>query len=237
MNQARLLLLSSSKVEGEGWLESALVHVKNFLPDTVDSVLFVPFAAVRLTFDTFAAAVRERFQSVGIELNSIHQAPDPRQAVAEAQAIVVGGGNTFQLLDKLYEFDLLDPIRERVAHGMPYIGWSAGSNVACPTIKTTNDMPIIQPPSFAALGLVRFQINPHYLDAHPSGHHGETREERLIEFIEVNPEVHVVGLREGSALRIDGDSISLLGSKWARIFLKGEPPRECEPGKSVSFPF
>ena len=147
-----------------------------------------------------------------------------------ATAIIVGGGNTFHLLHHLYENDLLDVIRERVNAGIPYLGWSAGSNVACPTIMTTNDMPIIRPRDFAALDLVSFQINPHYLDAHPSGHAGETREQRLLEYIEVNPDVFVLGLREGTMLKIDGPSVRLIGDKPVRVFRRGSDPTEHDPG-------
>lgn len=235
MPDKRLLLLSNSKNDGQGYLEHAEAQIKDFLGAAVRRVLFIPFAAVRFTFDQFAANVRARFADFGYELDSIHTGDDPRQAVAEAEALVVGGGNTFHLLDHLYRHDLLAPIRARVEAGVPYIGWSAGSNVACPTIKTTNDMPIIAPPAFTALGLVRFQINPHYLDAHPQGHQGETREERLLEFLEVNPGVTVAGLREGSMLRIEGGDIRLLGGKSVRIFVHGKEAKEVQPDASLQF--
>ena len=235
MPDRRLLLLSNSRNAGQEYLEHALDEIKDFLGGGVRNVLFIPFAAVRFTFDEFAGAVRQRLQAIGYELDSIHPAAEPRRAVESAEAIVVGGGNTFHLLDHLYRADLLRPIRARIDAGIPYIGWSAGSNVACPTIKTTNDMPIVQPPSFDALALVSFQINPHYLDAHPEGHQGETREERLQEFIAVNPGVHVVGLREGSTLRIEGASIDLIGNKPARIFVSGKDPKEVQPGESLGF--
>jgi dipeptidase E len=166
-------------------------------------------------------------------LTSIHTASDPVQAVKETDAMFIGGGNTFRLLKTLYEFDLLDVIRERVDAGMPYIGSSAGSNMACPTIRTTNDMPIVQPPSFNALGLVSFQINPHYLDPDPnSKHKGETREERIIQFLEEN-DTPVVGLREGAILRVENGEITLRGSTGARIFRRGFEPVEILPGAKV----
>jgi dipeptidase E len=152
-----------------------------------------------------------------------------------AEAIAVGGGNTFHLLKGMYEADILDAIRDRVRQGMPYMGWSAGSNVACPTIRTTNDMPIVEPPSFNALGLVPFQINPHYTDDHLEGHQGETREERLAEFIRANPGVYVVGLREGSMLRVEGDQLSLLGNKPAKVFLSGKEVIEYSGEDSLQF--
>ena len=152
-----------------------------------------------------------------------------------ADAIAVGGGNTFHLLRALYRVSAVELIRERVLSGMPYVGWSAGSNVACPTIRTTNDMPIVEPPTLKALGLLPFQINPHYTDAHLEGHMGETRDERLSEFTHANPGVRVLGLREGTMLRVEGDEITLLGGKPARLFVKGETPRDIDPAESFSF--
>jgi dipeptidase E len=235
MSKRRLLLLSNSKNFGQGYLEHAESHIKDFLGARNRKVLFIPFAAVRITFDDFAALVGDRFRQMGYELDSIHRAGDARQAVAGAEAIAVGGGNTFHLLHQLYENDLLDIISKRVGEGMPYLGWSAGSNVACPTIKTTNDMPIIEPRSFNAARLVPFQINPHYLDHHPEGHQGETRQERILEFVEVNPGVYVVGLREGSILRVEGDTVKMIGEGTARVFLKGREAKEYGAEESLRF--
>ena len=167
MASKRLLLLSNSKNSGQGYLEHALSVISEFLGRGVGRVLFIPFAGVIRSFDEYEALVKGRFQEIGYDLTSIHRAADAKEAVQNAEAVAVGGGNTFHLLRRLYDNGLLEPIRKRVASGAPYIGWSAGSNVACPTVMTTNDMPIVEPPSFAALGLVPFQINPHYLDAHP----------------------------------------------------------------------
>lgn len=231
----RLLLLSNSKNVGQGYLEHAEGAIKGFLGAGVRTVLFVPFAAVRVTWDDFTATVRTRFGELGYGLESVHAAADPCAAVASADAIVVGGGNTFHLLNVMHEQGLIEAIASRVRAGAPYVGWSAGANVACPTMRTTNDMPIVEPPTLRTLGLVPFQINPHYLDAHPEGHGGETREERLLEFIEANPGVHVVGLREGSMLRLEGDRLALLGPKSARIFLKGREPWEVGPEGSLAF--
>jgi dipeptidase E len=155
--------------------------------------------------------------------------------VRHAQAIVIGGGNTFALLKKMQEEDLIDIIYRRVKAGMPYVGWSAGSNVTCPTICTTNDMPIVQPESFRAIGLVPFQINPHYLDANPEGHAGETREQRINEYVEANRSRYVVGLREGCMLRIDDNGIELIGSRPMRIFKKGVATYEVQPGENIDF--
>src|SRR5688572_24016592 len=170
---------------------------------------------------------------MGYELTSVHNVPDQFQAVAETDSIFVGGGNTFRLLKTLYDQSLLGPIRQRVAEGMPYIGSSAGSNVAGPTIKTTNDMPIVQPPSFDALGLVSFQINPHYLDPDPNSKHmGETREKRILEFLEEN-DAPVLGLREGAIVRFENGRTVLKGSSGARIFRRGLDPVETLPGDQL----
>jgi dipeptidase E len=150
-------------------------------------------------------------------------------------AIVVGGGNTWQLLKMIQDLGLTEPIRKKVLEGTPYIGWSAGSNLACPTLRTTNDMPVTEPRSFKAFGLVPFQINPHYLDANPMGHAGETREQRIEEFIHVNPGVYVVGLREGTMLLVENHRMKLIGPRKARIFLRGNPPAEMGENDDLSF--
>jgi dipeptidase E len=235
MGTVRLLLLSNSKNYGGGYLEHAEPAIRKFLGKVVEEVLFVPYAAVRLSYDTFTESVRDRFEAMGYRLRSVHEGGDPAAAVREAQAIAVGGGNTFALLARMYDAALLDGIRERASAGVPYMGWSAGSNVACPTIMTTNDMPIVRPPSFDALGLVRFQINAHYTDGRIPQHSGENRAERLTEFVEANPGVHVVGLREGSMLEVEGTDVRLLGGKLARIFVKGREPFEAAPGESLAF--
>ena len=235
MSNQKLLLLSSSTVEGVGYLEYPESEIKDFLGAKVKRLLFVPFAGVVRTFDEYTEIVRARFAEMGYEIDSVHQAGDANEAVEHAEAILVGGGNTFHLLRGLYEIGLIERLRERVQRGTPYIGWSAGSNVACPTIKTTNDMPIVEPPSLNALNLVPFQINPHYTDAHPAGHQGETREQRLAEFIKVNRGVYVVGLREGSMLRIEGSKIRLRGEKPARIFISGAEAKEYGTEDDLEF--
>ena len=231
----RLLLLSNSKNFGMGYLEHAEGLIRDFLGDRVEKVLFVPFAAVRASYDQFAATVGKRFEELGYGLESVHAAPDAKAAVAAAQAVVVGGGNTFHLLACLYETDLLEAIRSRARAGTPYIGWSAGANIAGPTIKTTNDMPIVQPPSLDALGLVPFQINPHYTDNVVPNHSGETRAERIMEFTAVNPGVPVVGLREGSTLRVEGSNMELIGEKKARVFVGGRDPEDFAPRATLQF--
>lgn len=221
----RLLLISSSTVVGTGYLDHAEAEIRDHLRG-VDRVLFVPYALA--DHDTYFAKARERFILMGLDLTSIHTAAEPRRAVSEAPAIFIGGGNTFRLLKALYDQQLLDPIRERVRAGMPYMGASAGSNVAGPTIRTTNDMPIVEPPSLAALKIFPYQINPHYIDPDPaSTHMGETREERLLQYLEEN-ETPVVAIREGSYLRVQNGEIWLKG-RSARIFCRGQAPYEVNP--------
>jgi len=223
-----LLLISNSTLYGGGgYLDHAEREIRDFL-NGVRRVLFVPVALYDR--DGYAAQARQRFQAMGYGLDSVHEVADARQAVEEAEVVFIGGGNTFRLLKALYDSDLLVPIRQRVAQGMRYIGSSAGSNVACPTIKTTKDMPIVQPPSLAALGLIAFQISPHYQDPDPnSTHMGETQEERIRQFLEEN-DTPVAGLREGALLRVEGNVIELRGRSGARIFRLGHEPVETEPG-------
>jgi dipeptidase E len=245
MAHKRLLLLSNSTNYGERYLGYPESAIKDFLG--LDSpggdspgrsprrVLFIPFAGVRISFAEYTATVGERFREMGYELESVHEASDPAEAVRHASAIAVGGGNTFHLLRGLYETGLIEHLRARVEDGVPYIGWSAGSNVACPTIKTTNDMPIVEPPSLRALNLIPFQINPHYTDAQPVAHAGETRDQRLAEFLEVNADIYVIGLREGTILRVEDTSVKLLGDQSARVFLKGRETRDYTPQDSLDF--
>jgi dipeptidase E len=234
MTNRRLLLISNgSELIGDNPSQFFHDSLRDFLGASVRRVLFVPFAAVISSEDAYRDKVRRHFGPLGYEVESLHEVQDARAAVREADAVAVGGGNTFKLLRDLYEAGVVELIRERALGGMPYVGWSAGSNVACPTIRTTNDMPIVEPPSFAALGLVPFQLNPHYTDYHPPGHNGETRDERLAEFVHANPGVRVVGLREGTMLRVEGDDIRLLGGKPARLFLKGEPAADFDDRQTL----
>lgn len=231
----RLLLISNSTNAGEAYLDYPKKNIRDFLGKTKVRALFIPYAAVTFSYDEYEEKVRTRFAEVGHDVVSVHRFSDPVKAVMEAPAIVIGGGNTWMLLKKLRDNRLIDPIRKRVMAGTPYIGWSAGSNVACPTIMTTNDMPVTRPSSFRAFGLIPFQINPHYLDANPAGHAGETREQRIQEFIEVNREVFVAGLREGTMFLLEGKKLSLTGPRNARIFRYGIDPLEIAPGSDLSF--
>lgn len=222
----RLLLISSSNVHGYGYLDHAEAEIRALL-GTAKRVAFVAFALYDR--DAYTAKVRDRLERIGLEVKQVRAASD-----LDADAIFVGGGNTFRLLKTLYDLDLLDAIRSRVKAGTPYIGSSAGSVIAAPAIKTTNDMPIVQPRSFDALHLVPYQINGHYLDADPkSTHMGETREQRLIEYLEENAPP-VIGIREGTMLRVDDGVTTVRGSKPARIFRRGEPAADVEPGTRLS---
>ena len=217
----RLLLISSSNVHGYGYLDHPEPAIRAFL-GAGRRVAFVPFAL--RDHAAYTAKIRERLARMDLEVVSTDH-------LDAADAIFVGGGNTFRLLKTLYERDLLSPIRDRVRAGLPYLGSSAGTVIAAPTMMTTNDMPVVEPPSFNALALISFQINPHYLDPDPqSTHKGETREERIREFLEEN-ETPVVGLREGSTLRVENDTTTLLGEKTARIFRRGEEAVEAAPGE------
>ena len=229
-----LLLISNSTNAGEQYLQYPIKNIASFLQG-VSEVVFIPYAAVTFSYDEYESKVQERFNEIGVKVTSIHRAKNPRKAILEAQAICVGGGNTFALTKKMQEQGLMTAILKRVKEGTPYVGWSAGSNVCCPTICTTNDMPIVEPKSFKAIGAVKFQINPHYLDANPEGHAGETREQRIEEYIEANPRRYVVGLREGCMLRYVDGKLELIGSRPMRIFKKGIAAYEVEPGADLSF--
>jgi len=222
----RLLLISTSTVFGTRYLEHAFAELRGtFGP--ARRVLFIPHALQDR--DSYFAKARPAFAELGYALDSLHEAADAPRAIEAAEAVFCGGGNTFRLLKALDELGVLPLLRRRVAEGLPYSGASAGSNLACPTIRTTNDMPIVQPASFDALSLVPFQINPHYLDPAPgSTHMGETRETRIREFHEENATT-VVGLREGAMLRVEGDSVLLKGTAGARIFRRGQEPVEVVP--------
>jgi dipeptidase E len=235
MPEKRLLLLSNSINYGATFLEHATEAIKDFLGPEVTTVLFIPFAGVRFPYDAYVTRVRAVFAEMGYDLESVHAIADAPEAVRRAQALVVGGGNTFHLLRHLYTTGLLEPMRQRVLAGVPYIGWSAGANVACPTIKTTNDMPIVEPPGFNALGVIPFQINPHYTDATLPQHSGETRAERLAEFAAANPDVCVVGLREGSMLRVEGTTITLTGPHNVTVFRHGQAATDYTPMDSLRF--
>jgi dipeptidase E len=235
VDKTRLLLISNSTKAGEEFLDHPKAEIKAFLGEKRLTVLFIPYARVSTPYDAFEAAVKARFNEIGHDVTSIHRFVEPVKAVEEAQAIVVGGGNTWMLLHELHKNHLLEPVRNKIRSGTPYIGWSAGSNVASPTIKTTNDMPIIDPQGLHSFGLVPFQINPHYLDGKPEGFAGESREDRIKEFLLVNPDVYVVGLREQCMLWVENKTLRLIGTSPLRVFKKGHETRELGAGDDLGF--
>ena len=231
----RLLLLSSSRDAAGVYLLHSSSAIRETLGSSVTRVLFIPYAGVTISHADYAAKAAVPFATLGYDVHSIGDTPKPIDAVAVAEAIVIGGGNTFQLLATLQENDLIDAIRARVHAGVPYIGWSAGAVVTAPTIGTTNDMPIIWPKTLRALDLIPFQINAHYTDFQQPDHQGETRAERLEEYIAVNRSMRVLGLREGSSLRITDDEISLNGLGTAPVFSYGAPRTAYSAGDDISF--
>jgi dipeptidase E len=226
----RLLLISNATNYGQGFLDHCLVAIEEFL-GPIRQLVFVPFAMKNL--EVYGVRAAERLADIGVEARTLTADEAGLRMLREAEAVFTGGGNTFRLLKILQESGLLPVIRERALAGMPYIGSSAGTNLATPTIRTTNDMPIVQPASFDALNLIPFQINPHYIDPAPgSTHMGETREQRLREFHEEN-ETPVVGLREGAWIRVEGDRSTLGGNSGARIFRRDREPEERKSGASL----
>ncbi|WP_414588066.1 dipeptidase PepE [Scytonema sp. PCC 10023] len=231
----RLLLLSNSTNLGEEYLFYPRQQLQIFLGNSVKKILFIPFAGVTSNFDYYTEKVGKVFKDIGYEIDTIHIAENPHELIKKAEAIVVGGGNTFHLMHWLHKIGIIETIREKVNNGTPYIGWSAGSNVACPTIKTTNDMPIIELGSFNGLNLVPFQINPHYTDEVIPNHNGETRETRIQEFLVLNPDIYVVGLQEGTMLNIEGSSMKLIGNKPMRLFKFNQPIVEYDSNANLDF--
>jgi dipeptidase E len=229
--QKRLLLISNSINHGQGFLDHVIHEIDGFLGE-VRSLAFIPFA--QKDREGAGGRVRDRLAAIGVEVATVTADEAGRKLLQSCDAAFTGGGNTFRLLKTLQEAQMIPILAERGLAGMPYIGSSAGTNIATPTIRTTNDMPIVQPASFDAIGLVSFQINPHYIDAHPgSTHMGETREQRLKEFHEENETV-VVGLREGAWIRVEGDRATLGGANGARIFRREREPEERGSGAELS---
>ena len=234
-SQQKLLLLSASREGQTDYLEHALPMMDSFLPSSVSEILFIPYAGFAMGYDAYEQKVSTALQGIKRKVVSIHQFDDSVKAVENAQAIAIGGGNTFYLLKQLYDNELVDAIRKKVNAGTPYMGWSAGSNMAGLTICTTNDMPIVQPRSFNALALVPFQINPHYTDYQPPNHNGETRAERIYEYTCANPHRYVVGIPEGSALERQGDKLFLRGQKDGLIFRDGEGIKTIKADSDISW--
>lgn len=225
-----LLLLSNSTLPGEPFFQWPRPYVQAFLEGR-KKIGFVPFAAPDEQQDEYVEKVRTVFAEFGCELIGLHAKKDPTAALKEVDAIAVGGGNTFLLLRQLYRSGLIRVIPEMVKKGMPYIGWSAGSNVACPTIMTTNDMPIVEPPTLRAMHLIGFQINAHYTEDTIPNHGGESRDKRLEEFLALNPNATIAGLYEGSLLHVDGSKMTLEG-KGMKVFRHGRDPKLVASGSS-----
>ena len=232
MATQRLLLLSNSRNRGGGWLDHVEPLIRDFFGESRKAILFVPFAAVTISFDAYVAMARKRFAQMGYAVTGAHRTTPA--TIRSFDAIVVGGGNTWHLLAESRAPGWLAPIRARVKAGVPFVGWSAGANLACPTIRTTNDMPVVDPRGFDALGLVPFQVNPHYTEKRIKGHGGESRDDRIEEFIKVNPKVAVLGLREGSLVKIEGSCAKLLLGPGARLFRSGRAARDLKAGADVS---
>ena len=230
----QLLLLSSSRTPGAGFLSHTHGFIRELLGQDVRRVLFIPYAGVSHSYTEMTEKTTAAFAEMGYGFESLHLSRDPVGMLRDAEAVAVSGGNTFCLLSLMQSLGLLAPLRERAQAGMPYIGWSAGSNLACPTIRTTNDMPIVWPKDCDALGLIPFQINPHYTELLPPEHQGETRDDRLREFVRLNPGMPVLGLREGSALMVQGPRIRLLGGQSAKLFHQGTGRDVC-PEESLEF--
>jgi dipeptidase E len=230
----RLLLISNSTNAGEAYLGWPRPYITDFLKGTgVRDILFIPYAGINLSneglqksYDIYEQRVQAVFKELGYGIYSIHKENNAADAVRNARAIAVGGGNTFHLVYELHRNKLVDIIKERVEAGVHYMGWSAGANVACPSLRTTNDMPVVQPESFNTFNLVPFQINPHYLDANPEGHGGETRQQRIEEFLAVNREITVIGLREATLIQVEGDHYELKGKRAMRVFRYNVEPLE-----------
>jgi dipeptidase E len=228
-----LLLLSNSRAPGMRFLEHATGAIRSVLGERA-SLLFVPFAGSDP--DTYTTTMRRALARIDVRVTGLHQVSDMPRAARDAEAIFVGGGNSFRLLRTLNRLGILNALRRAVIDGgAPYLGASAGSNLACPSIRTTNDMPIVEVTSLTALGLLPFQLNPHYLDPDPhSTHQGETRQQRIEEFLEEN-DVPVLGLREGAWLRVSGRQATLSGASTGRLFRRDVPPAEVAAGTDLSF--
>ena len=223
-----LLLLSNSSIPGQPYLQWPKQTIKHFL-GTRKKAVFIPYAAVTFSYDEYEAMVNKALVEVGVEVKSIHHFEDPVDAIMNAESILVGGGNSFKLLNELHRNNIVEPIRRKILENTPYIGWSAGSNVACQSIKTTNDMPIIEPPTFDGLRLVNLQINPHYTEQTIAGHGGESRLQRLLEYSAIN-KTPVLCLPEGSALKIEGDVWELIYSDSVKLIKSGGEIETIQPG-------
>ena len=230
----KLIIASTSTIHGSGYLDYLLEKLTLFFQST-ETILFIPYARPSgLSHDAYTEIVQKAFQKIDKNIVGIHQFENPKKALLEAKGIFVGGGNSFVLLNELYKNDVFDPLKSVIQSGIPYLGTSAGSNICGLTMGTSNDMPIVHPPSFDTLGIIPFNINPHYLDPNPNSKHmGETRDIRIKEFHFFNTQ-SVVGLREGSFLEVSGERITLKGPLKARIFEPKKEAYEVESGTDLS---
>lgn len=232
----KMLLMSGSKYKNTDYLVHTIPWLQQFLADYQGKkVAFVPYAGVRQSFDEYEVKVQKALAEVNVEIISVHRGVKHTDIIEQADAIAVGGGNTFCLLKQMYEYHLIDAIREKVNSGTPYFGWSAGANVAGASIMTTNDMPIVYPPSFTALNLFPYQINPHFISGKMQGHNGESREERLAEFLIANPTACVYALPEGTALNIEGEKATVLGEHSVLTFEKDMKQTTLDIGTTFSY--
>ena len=233
MSQTSLLLISNSTLHGSGYLDHCAEEIQSFLKND-STVLFIPYARPGgITHDEYTDTAKTRFEKMGKTLHGIHEFKNKEKAIEDHDAVFIGGGNTFVLLSMLYKNNVLDPLKKSIVNGMKYIGTSAGSNVACQSIQTTNDMPIMYPPSFKALGVVPFNINPHYIDPDPSSKHmGESREKRLQEFFVFN-NIPVIGLREGAMIHCENELYTIKGKYGARVFTKNKEPFKLKTGEQI----
>lgn len=232
----RILAFSSSRAGTGGYLETALTLIKNFLGDKPLLIAFVPFASADTNYEAYADKVRTALQILPHTITALKH-ENAKKGIEQSDVIMVGGGNTFKLLHDIYEANILDSIRNKVSSGTRYIGWSAGSNILSPSIATTNDMPIIEPKSFNALGLLPFQINPHYTNQKLAGQNGETRDQRLEEFMKMNPGISVAGLPEGTALHLDSEVLHFIGPYKGVLLQAGDKVirKEIFEGEDLSF--
>jgi dipeptidase E len=230
-----LIIASTSTVHGSGYLEYILPELKSFFKG-INQIIFVPYARPSgITYDEYTAIAQKAFATINIDVKGVHEFDNSITAIKNAKGIFIGGGNTFELVNQLYKNELINVIKQVVTNGIPYFGTSAGSNICGPSIKTTNDMPVVYPPSFDAFGLINFNLNPHYLDPDPnSTHKGETRETRIKEFHVYN-NIPVLGLREGSWLHVQGEKIILKGTLKARLFQQNKKPVELPSGFEFAF--
>lgn len=229
-----LLLLSNSTLPGQNYLQWPMPYLSEFFKE-INQILFIPFAGFSMGYDKYESAVKNAFHKIDKKVVSIHHSSNYINAVEQAEAIAIGGGNTFYLYHQLHQHQLIKPIQQKVEKGMPYAGWSAGSNAACPSLKTTNDMPIVEPASFAGLNLVPIQINPHFTEQTIANHGGETRKQRIMEFLSANQSAKVLGIPEGSLLHVQKNTMHYIGNSSAKLFLYNQDEKIIQPNEDLTY--